>query len=110
PHLAGSGYALFLDADMMARDDVSKLFLWAESQPKHIAAWCVQHNHVPTGTMKMDGQVQSAYGRKNWSSVTLWRCDAPSVKALTPEIVNSWPGRDLHQFKFLADDEIGSLD
>jgi hypothetical protein len=109
PHLAGDGLALFCDADVIARTNVDELFRWAETQPSQIAAWCVKHNHQPSTATKMDGQSQVAYGRKNWSSVVLWRCSHPSVKKLTPEIVNSWPGRDLHQFKFLRDEEIGSL-
>jgi hypothetical protein len=110
PYLAGNGLALFCDADVMARTNIDGLFRWAETQPPEIAVWCVKHNHTPSGTTKMDGQAQVAYGRKNWSSVCLWRCDHPSVKAVTPEIVNAWPGRDLHQFKFLKDEEIGSLE
>lgn len=109
PFLAGSGYALFLDADMMARVNLWHLFAWVETQPKK-ALWCVKHNHTPSGTVKMDGQVQTAYSRKNWSSVVLWNCDHPTTKQLTPEVVNKLTGRDLHQFKLFADDEIGELD
>lgn len=109
PYLATGGYALFVDADVMARTNVASLFEWAAEQPQK-ALWCVQHDHVPVGTTKMDGQSQSAYGRKNWTSVMLWNCDSPAVKALTPEVVNTWTGKDLHQLKFLKDDEIGALD
>lgn len=108
PHLAKTGLALFVDADVMARVNIDELFHWAQNEPRR-AVWCVQHDHQSTTAVKMDNQPQAAYGRKNWSSVCLWNCDSPAVKALTPEAVNSWPGRDLHQFKFLADDEIGSL-
>jgi hypothetical protein len=58
---------------------------------------------------KMDGQVQSYYQRKNWSSVILWNCDHPAHKRLTLELLNSAPGRDLHRFCWLKDEEIGSL-
>lgn len=109
PFLAGSGYALFVDADVMARVNIDQLFFWAESQSKK-ALWCVKHDHTPTGTVKMDGQAQTAYGRKNWSSVVMWNCDHPTTKKLTPNIVNKLTGRDLHQFKVFADDEIGQLD
>lgn len=110
PFLAGSGYALFVDADVMARANMDQIFFWAERQSSKKAVFCVQHDHQPTSTLKMDGQVQTAYGRKNWSSVVMWNCDHPSAKKLTPEVVNAMPGRDLHQFKFLKDEEIGALD
>lgn len=59
--------------------------------------------------LKMDGQTQSYYNRKNWSSVILWNCSHPANKNLTLEALNTWPGRDLHAFKWLKDDEIGEL-
>ena len=58
----------------------------------------------------MDGQVQSSYPRKNWSSVILWNCAHPSNRVLEAHFLNSSLGRDLHQFSWLADEEIGTLD
>ena len=106
PQLARTGWALFADCDVLARDDLAKLFALAD--PRY-AVMCVKHNHVPAATEKMDGQVQSRYFRKNWSSVCLWNCDHPSNKKLTVHYVNSVPGRDLHAFSWLTDDEIGEL-
>ena len=57
----------------------------------------------------MDGQIQTFYARKNWSSVVLWNLDHPGNKRLTLEHLNTKPGRDLHAFKWLSDDEIGEL-
>jgi len=59
--------------------------------------------------VKMDGQAQTKYARKNWSSMMLFNCDHPANKALTHELVNSVPGRDLHRFCWLTDDLIGAL-
>lgn len=109
PILAGSGLALFMDADVMIRADLGELFDIAAADPGK-AVWCVQHEHTPTSTVKMDGQIQTAYRRKNWSSVCLWRCDHPALRALTIDLVNTAPGRDLHRFSFLPDDAIGALD
>lgn len=109
PHLAGTGYAIFLDADMLVRENLCRLFEIAEADPTK-ALWCVKHDHVPSSMVKMDNQVQTTYGRKNWSSVCVWNCDAPSVQALTPAVVNSMTGRELHQFRYIPDDEIGALD
>jgi hypothetical protein len=65
------------------------------------AVYCVKHDHVPDYIEKMDGQVQSRYARKNWSSFMIFNCDHPSNKQLTPEMVNTLPGRDLHRFCWL---------
>ena len=74
-----------------------------------LAVCVVKHNHVPSVASKMDGQPQTTYKRKNWSSVILWNLDHPAHKALTPQSLNLLPGRDLHAFCWLADDEIGEL-
>lgn len=37
----------------------------------------------------MDGHVQTLYPRKNWSSLMLFSCDHPSVRKLTPGVVNT---------------------
>ena len=73
------------------------------------AVMCVQHNYAPPETHKMDAQMQVQYARKNWSSLMLWNCEHPSNKALTVDVVNKVPGRDLHRFFWLKDEEIGSL-
>jgi hypothetical protein len=69
----------------------------------------VKHDHQPQSGMKMDGQIQTSYARKNWSSVCAFNCDHPANKALTFNLVNSVPGRDLHRFCWLKDGEIGEL-
>lgn len=109
PTVAGSGYALFVDADVMARANVGELFKIAE-RDRSKAVWCVKHNHQPAGKTKMDGQAQSSYGRKNWSSVMLFNANHPANKALTVDLVNTVPGRDLHRFCWLDDDLIGELE
>lgn len=100
------GWALFTDCDMLALSSLDNLPKLAD--PKY-AVMVVKHNYQAMGAVKMDGQVQSNYNRKNWSSVCWWNCAHPSNKLLTPELVNKLPGRDLHAFCWLADDEIGEL-
>lgn len=109
PHLAGSGLALFVDCDVMARKNISAVFDAALRDPSK-AVYCVKHEHTPASGVKMDGQAQTNYARKNWSSVMLFNCDHPANKALTVEMVNTLPGRDLHRFCWLNDEEIGALD
>jgi hypothetical protein len=106
PYLARSGWALFMDCDMLVRHDVSELFALADPSK---AVMCVQHQYEPAEHTKMDGQAQTAYARKNWSSVILFNCDHPANQALTVELVNTVPGRDLHRFCWLTDDLIGAL-
>lgn len=106
PLLAQTGAALFVDCDMVFLGDVAEL-LGAFDSSK--AVQVVKHHHIPRETTKMDGVAQTAYTRKNWSSVVLWNCDHPANRRLTLDIVNNWPGRDLHAFSWLHDDEIGDL-
>jgi lipopolysaccharide biosynthesis glycosyltransferase len=109
PILAGHGYALFTDCDVLARTSLARLFEVAEANPQY-AVMCIKHNHVPDYQVKMDGQQQTRYARKNWSSVMMFNCDHPANKYLTLEALNSLPGRDLHRFCWLKDDEIGEFD
>jgi hypothetical protein len=69
----------------------------------------VQHDYTPKETTKMDGQVQSVYPRKNWSSMVLWNCEHEKNKILTPELLNEESPKFLHRFSWLDDNEIGSL-
>jgi hypothetical protein len=106
PTLAKSGWALFMDCDMLVRKNLDQLFALADPTK---AVMVVKHNHQPPEGVKMDGQAQTRYARKNWSSVMLFNCDHPANKALTVELINSVPGRDLHRFCWLDDDLIGEL-
>lgn len=106
PHLQKEGLALFIDCDMMFLNDPAELF---DLMDPSKAVMCVKHNHVPTEEKKKSGEIQTRYNRKNWSSVTLYNCDHPSNKKLTVEMINTLPGRDLHAFCWLEDDEIGEL-
>lgn len=108
PLLSATGWALFVDCDMLARCDIEEVFRIAEDNPQ-CAVMCVKHKHIPISNVKMDGQVQSYYNRKNWSSVCLWNCDHPANKALTLDVINTKPGRDLHGYYWLTDDLIGEL-
>jgi lipopolysaccharide biosynthesis glycosyltransferase len=106
PLLAKSGWALFADSDIIVRSNIAHLFDLARPDK---ALMCVKHHYEQTVGIKKIGQLQTVYPRKNWSSVMLFNCDHPSNKRLTIEYVNSMPGRDLHRFCWLNDDEIGEL-
>lgn len=106
PMLARNGWALFVDGDVLFRGNVARLF---EQLDTSKAVYCVQHKHEVTPGVKMDGQVQTAYSRKNWTSVIAFNCDHPANKALTLDVLNNTPGRDLHRLFWLADCDIGEL-
>ena len=107
PHLMGhEGWALFCDCDFLFLSDVENLLALRNER---YAVQCVKHNYAPTETVKMDGQVQSVYPRKNWSSLVLWNCGHPSNQGITPTEVNTKPGSWLHGFEWLRDEEIGGL-
>lgn len=106
PLLAQSGWALFADCDVVFLTDVAELFALAD--PSY-AVMCVQHRNGGGNGTKMDGQVQTTYPRKNWSSVMLWNCDHPANRRLSLTDVQERRGFDLHQFYWLNDAEIGTL-
>lgn len=111
PLLCQQGFALFTDCDVVFREDPRNIYdelLTEENIGK--AVHVVKHNYESKDLYKMVGQRQSPYPRKNWSSVMLFNCDHPANRRLSLRDVNERPGRDLHQFYWLNDDEIGELD
>ena len=103
-----NGWAVFMDCDMILTTDIKELFDQADDK---YAVMCVQHDYTPKEGVKMDGQTQTLYPRKNWSSMVLWNCGHPSNKKIDMELVNdpNTTGKYLHRFSWLKDEEIGSL-
>lgn len=107
PHLMQyQGWALYIDGDMLLRDDVAAL--WA-LRDESKAVLCVQHDYKTRTTDKYLGAKNADYPRKNWSSVVLWNCAHPANRAVTPEFVMSSSGAQLHRFTWLDDSLIGAL-
>lgn len=100
------GVALYCDSDFLFLSDVVKLFDLFD--PRY-AVQVVKHQHQPAPGMKMDGQRQEAYPRKNWSSLVLWNCAHEAHHRFAVDHVNRAPGAWLHAFEWLDDDEIGEL-
>ena len=110
PELANfKGWAVFMDCDMILTTDIKELFDQADDK---YAVMCVQHDYTPKEGVKMDGQKQTIYPRKNWSSVMLFNCGHPSNARLTQDLVNEKEinGAYLHRFSWLEDSEVGELD
>jgi len=57
----------------------------------------------------MEGQRQSSYQRKNWSSLMLWNCSHPANKELTPFSLSTDDPLYFHQFRWLKDNQIGTI-
>lgn len=107
PFLCGhKGKAIFVDGDFLFRSDPSVLLDYVTADT---AVAVVKHNHVDQSETKMDGQPQSNYYRKNWSSLIVFNCQHQGNAALTPEHVNSVPGRYLHAFVWLNDADIKEI-
>jgi lipopolysaccharide biosynthesis glycosyltransferase len=100
------GWALFCDCDFIFLQDVDELLQHADDR---FAVMVCKHDYKPTNRTKMDGQTQSVYPRKNWSSLVLWNCSHPANHAITSQVVNTQTGKYLHRFEWLQDDQIGSL-
>ena len=102
------GWALFCDSDIIFIEDIKELFDQAEDK---YAVMCAQHDYTPKEGIKMDGQTQTVYPRKNWSSVVLFNCGHPSNRKLDLNLVNNTliTGAYLHRFSWLDDSEIGQI-
>jgi len=106
PFLASGDWAIFCDCDFLWRADLAELL---ELVDERYAVMCVKHIHEPPEQQKMDDQIQTRYQRKNWSSMMVWNLRHPGNARLTLDMVNQLPGRDLHRFCWLEDDEIGEI-
>ena len=107
PHLMNyKGWAIFIDGDMILRDDIDKLWnLRDESK----AVMVVKHDYKTKMTEKYLGSKNEDYPRKNWSSVILWNCTHQANSIVTPEFIQNSTGAQVHRFSWLSDDLIGEL-
>ena len=107
PHLMEyTGWAIFIDGDMIVRDDITKL--WDLRNPYNDVL-VVKHDYQTKMTEKYLGSKNENYPRKNWSSVILWNCNSFPNRKLTPDFVQKATGAELHRFTWLEDSRIGEL-
>ena len=96
-----AGWSIFTDCDMLVLDDITRLYALRDER---YAVMVVKHDHVPKEAKKFLDQPQTPYQKKNWSSVMLF--NNAKCRALTPNYVNTASGLELHQFKWLANDDL----
>jgi hypothetical protein len=102
PYLSDyAGWSIFTDCDMLVLDDIARLYALRDER---YAVMVVKHDHVPKEAKKFLDQPQTPYQKKNWSSVMLF--NNAKCRALTPDYVNTASGLELHQFKWLANDDL----
>jgi len=107
PHLMGyRGWAIFIDGDMILRDDIAKLWNLRQDDKDVMV---VKHNYKTRMKQKYLGSKNEDYPRKNWSSVILWNCNSTVNRQLTPEFVQGATGAQLHRFTWIDDARIGEL-
>jgi lipopolysaccharide biosynthesis glycosyltransferase len=99
-----NGWAIFMDSDMVMLSDITEL--WNLRNEKYALQVC-KHDYTPNSKNKFLGNNQTIYAKKNWSSLMLMDCS--KCKTLTPEYVNTKSGLELHQFKWLDENLIGSI-
>ena len=100
------GHAIFMDGDMIVRDDIYKLWNLREID-KDVQV--VKHDYKTKAETKYLGSKNENYPRKNWSSVILWNCQNYPNQRLTPEYIQQSTGKHLHRFEWIDDKRIGEL-
>ena len=107
PYLSGyQGYSIFMDCDMLCLADIKEL--WTFITNRHTAVWVAPHEYTPKSEVKMQGQVQTIYPRKNWSSLMIF--NNSQCRTLTPDYVSTASGLDLHRFVWVKSEKlIGTL-
>lgn len=107
PYLSDyEGISVFMDCDFMWRSNIFELLFFIN--PKKAVSVC-KHDYTPTGSVKMDGKVQTTYPRKNWSSLMVFNNEHPSTRRLSPHVVSTETGLYLHRLQWADDSEIGSI-
>ena len=91
-----SGWALFMDCDMLMKADISEL--WALRDDRY-AVQVAKHDYVPKEQTKFLGQEQTIYPRKNWYRFMVMNFIKGTT--LTSDFVITSKGSQLNQFKWI---------
>ena len=107
PYLSDyKGISIFCDSDFLWNSNIEELLNFYKED---YAVCCVKHDYTPTEGLKMDGLVQAAYPRKNWSSLMMFNCAHKDCKNLSVENVNTLSAKYLHRMEWTDDSSIGEI-
>tara|TARA_Y100000768_G_scaffold389009_1_gene390181 strand:+ start:20797 stop:22374 length:1578 start_codon:yes stop_codon:yes gene_type:complete len=99
------GWSLYCDCDFIFCDDPYEIFSLRDDQ---FSVMLCKHDYQPNLNLKKNSLTQYQYKAKNWSSLMLFNNER--CRALSIDYVNEASGLDLHQFKWIKEnDAIGSL-
>ena len=98
------GWSLFLDCDMMFRDNIKNLW---DMIDENKSIMCCKHDYTPKQNVKFRGAKNEPFPKKNWSSFMLMNNER--CKMLTKEFVETATGLELHQFKWTHEENVGEL-
>ena len=96
PHLENyEGFSLFVDNDFIFTKNILPMFYYLNPED---AIACIKYPHNEHDESKFDGEINIDYPCKLWSSMMFFNNSHEDCKKLTPEVVNTWTGKQLHQF------------
>ena len=106
PYLSDyKGWSLYMDSDMYCRENIKHLF---DCKDEQYSLMVVKNKILHEQSKKFNDKNQINYDRKNWSSLILF--NNSKCRTLNLDYVNTETGLNLHQFKWLPNDQIGELD
>ena len=99
-----TGKAIFCDCDFLWTSDIKEVY---DLLPNHKSVAVIPHDeygYSPKTRSKMDGQPQTFYPRKNWSSMMVFNCDTADSQRLTLDAVNGKKPSYLHRLEWVGSD------
>lgn len=97
------GRAIFIDGDMLLRDDIKKLW---DIKSDVYSIMVVKHPNF-TGTHTFLDTTITSFPKFNWSSIMLFNNNL--CRSLTPEYLEKVEYHELHQFRWLQENQVGEL-
>ena len=91
------GFSIFIDDDFIFKKSILPMFYYLNPND---AVACIQYPQYKHDETKFDGEVNIDYPKKLWSSMMVFNNGHEDCKKLTPEVVNTWTGKQLHQFEW----------
>lgn len=91
------GFSMFIDDDIIFEDTLLPMFYYLNPDD---AVACIQYPQYEHDSTKFNGEINIDYPCKLWSSLMIFNNGHEDCKKLTPEVVNTWTGAQLHQFEW----------